>query len=78
MCLKPTQTYSKLTTRYSSFMENKRFIGIDFGYRPKWWQKVLAFFYPPLRKKWGDYSAMVEWEKDAEGNYTLLSSKTFR
>jgi hypothetical protein len=56
----------------------KRFIGLDFGYRPKWWQKLIAFFYPPYRRRFGDYSAMVEWLRHPDGTLELLCAKTFR
>jgi hypothetical protein len=55
-----------------------RFIGLDFGYRPKWGQKVIAFFCRPYRRRWGDYSAMVEWVRHRDGTLEMLSACGFR
>lgn len=43
----------------------KRFIAIDYGYAPNFWESLLVFF--RIKKRTWDYTCMVSGYKDKKG-----------
>lgn len=50
-------------------------IGVDLGFRLKWWQKLLVSL--GFRNCWQDYSCSTVWKKRTDGTYELVDSNYF-
>lgn len=55
----------------------KYHFGVDLAFKPKWWQRVVAFFFPRRFAKYkSDMSCSVAWEKRGD-EYHLIDIKHF-
>jgi hypothetical protein len=50
-------------------------IGVDLGFRLKWWQKILIHI--GFRNKWQDYSCSTVWKERKDGTLELVDLNYF-
>lgn len=54
---------------------HKYYLGVDLGFRLKWWQKVLVWL--GFRNRWQDYSCSTVWKEKEDGTVELVDIKYF-
>lgn len=66
---------SKVLIATKEELVTKYFIGVDLGFRLKWWQRFLVRL--GFRNRWQDYSYSTVWKQLLDGDYELVDINNF-
>ncbi len=58
-------------------LNTKYFLGVDLGFRMKWWQRLLVWFGLVKRGRFQDHSCSTVFKKLPNGNFEVVDINYF-